>query len=54
VHQVPDAGVRHVHARHAVVVDVAHDQHHIRQLNNLRYAYLAANSTMPLDYAGPW
>jgi hypothetical protein len=33
---------------------VAHDLHHIRQLNNLRYGYLAANSTVPLDYAGAW
>ncbi len=33
---------------------VAHDLHHIRQLNNLRYGYLASNSTVPLDYAGKW
>jgi hypothetical protein len=33
---------------------VAHDLHHIRQLINLRYAYLKANSTVPLDYAGSW
>jgi len=33
---------------------VAHDLHHIRQLTNLRYGYLKANSTVPLDYAGTW
>jgi hypothetical protein len=33
---------------------VAHDLHHIRQLVNLRYEYLRANSTVPLDYAGTW
>ena len=33
---------------------VAHDLHHIRQLNNLRYGYLASISTVPLDYAGKW
>ncbi|MEO8068373.1 MAG: DinB family protein [Flavobacteriales bacterium] len=33
---------------------VAHDLHHIRQLNNLRYGYLATISTVPLDYAGKW
>lgn len=33
---------------------VAHDLHHIRQLINLRYAYLKANTTAPLDYAGNW
>jgi len=33
---------------------VAHDLHHIRQINNLRYGYLAAISTVPLDYAGEW
>ena len=33
---------------------VAHDLHHIRQLNNLRYAYLNAHTTVPLDYAGTW
>lgn len=33
---------------------VAHDIHHIRQLNNLRYGYLASISVVPLDYAGKW
>lgn len=33
---------------------VAHDLHHFRQLNNLRYAYLKAHTTVPLDYAGTW
>lgn len=33
---------------------VAHDLHHIRQLNNLRYGYLKSISTVPLDYAGTW
>ncbi len=33
---------------------VAHDLLHIRQLGNLRYGYLRANTTVPLDYAGTW
>jgi hypothetical protein len=33
---------------------VAHDLHHIRQLNNLNYEYLKAHTTVPLDYAGKW
>ncbi|MBK7298384.1 MAG: hypothetical protein IPI91_17910 [Flavobacteriales bacterium] len=33
---------------------VAHDLHHLRQLINLRYAYLKSISTVPLDYAGKW
>lgn len=33
---------------------VAHDLHHVRQLVNLRYAYLATHTTVPLDYAGSW
>lgn len=33
---------------------VAHDLHHVRQLNNLRYGYLASISTVSLDYAGKW
>jgi hypothetical protein len=33
---------------------VAHDLHHIRQLINLRYEYLKAHTTLPLDYAGTW
>ncbi len=33
---------------------VAHDLHHIRQLNNWRYAHLAAHIDVPLDYAGTW
>lgn len=33
---------------------VAHDLHHIRQLNNLRYAFLRAGTRVPLDYAGTW
>ena len=33
---------------------VAHDLHHMRQWINLRYAHLASNSSVPLDYAGTW
>ncbi len=33
---------------------VAHDLHHLRQVINLRYAYLKAHTTVPLDYAGTW
>lgn len=33
---------------------VAHDLHHMRQLINLRYAFLKAHTTVPLDYAGNW
>lgn len=33
---------------------VAHDLHHMRQLINLRYTYVKANTKVPLDYAGTW
>ena len=33
---------------------VAHDLHHIRQSNNLRYAFLHGHVAVPLDYAGKW
>ncbi len=33
---------------------VAHDLHHIRQFNNLRYEYVKAHASVPLDYAGKW
>ena len=33
---------------------VAHDLHHIRQINAMRYAYLAATCGVRLDYAGTW
>lgn len=33
---------------------VAHDLHHIRQVNAMRYAYLKDSSGVGLDYAGQW
>lgn len=34
---------------------LAHDYHHIRQINALKYEYLKENTTpTPLDYAGEW
>lgn len=34
---------------------LAHDYHHIRQINNLNYAYLKEHTApTPLDYAGDW
>lgn len=33
---------------------VAHDLHHIRQLIQIRYAYLKSHTMVPLDYAGTW
>ena len=33
---------------------VAHDLHHIRQFNALRYEYLKAHTNVPMDYAGRW
>lgn len=33
---------------------VAHDLHHIRQVNAMRYAYLKESSGVGLDYAGQW
>ncbi len=33
---------------------LAHDYHHIRQINNLRYSYHKQNSGDPLTYAGKW
>lgn len=33
---------------------VAHDLHHIRQVNAMRYAYLQESCGVGLDYAGQW
>lgn len=33
---------------------LAHDYHHIRQINRIKYEYLQYNSEVPLDYAGEW
>ena len=33
---------------------LAHDYLHIRQVIRLRYDYLKAHTTVPLDYAGEW
>ncbi|MCL6267987.1 DinB family protein [Flagellimonas myxillae] len=33
---------------------LAHDYHHIRQINNLKHAYLKLNSGDSLTYAGKW
>lgn len=33
---------------------VAHDHHHIRQVNSMRYAYLKHVCGVGLDYAGRW
>ena len=33
---------------------VAHDLHHIRQVNDRRHGWLAHTSPEPLDYAGKW
>lgn len=33
---------------------VAHDIHHIRQVNAMRYAYLKESCGVGLDYAGKW
>ncbi len=33
---------------------VAHDLHHLRQVNAMRYAYLKATCGVGLDYAGQW
>ncbi len=33
---------------------VAHDLHHIRQVNGMRYAYLKDSCGVGLDYAGQW
>ena len=52
VHDHPKLGP--MSAEQFLVNWVAHDMHHIRQINNLRYGYLASVSSKPLDYAGPW
>lgn len=52
VHEHPKMGP--LTAEHFLVNWVAHDMHHIRQINNLRYGYLASISERSLDYAGPW
>ncbi|SNZ01981.1 DinB family protein [Flagellimonas pacifica] len=33
---------------------LAHDYHHLRQINNMRYDYLKENSGDSLTYAGKW
>jgi len=33
---------------------LAHDYHHIRQINELKYMFLKAHSTDALNYAGNW
>lgn len=33
---------------------LAHDYLHLRQINRLKYEYLAANTTVNLNYAGDW
>lgn len=33
---------------------VAHDYHHIRQINNLKYEYLKKHTETDLGYAGKW
>ncbi|MGW9685623.1 DinB family protein [Flagellimonas sp. 2504JD1-5] len=33
---------------------LAHDYHHLRQINNLKYYYHKENSGDPLTYAGKW
>ena len=33
---------------------LAHDYHHIRQINELKYLYLRAKVVEPLTYAGEW
>jgi hypothetical protein len=33
---------------------LAHDYHHIRQINELKYLYLKTKSKDPLSYAGEW
>lgn len=33
---------------------LAHDHHHIRQVNDLKYRYLASKVQDPLTYAGKW
>jgi hypothetical protein len=53
-HAHPHPRVGPISAELFLVNWVAHDLHHIRQFNNLRYAYLHAISTEPLDYAGNW
>jgi hypothetical protein len=52
VHQHPKVGP--IPAELFLVNWVAHDLHHFRQLNNLRYRYLEAHTALPLDYAGVW
>lgn len=50
----PHPKVGPVRASLLLVNWVAHDIHHIRQINDLRYGHLASISSEPLDYAGKW
>lgn len=50
--QHPDLGKITAHS--FLVNWLAHDYHHIRQINNLKHAYLKQNSGDSLSYAGKW
>lgn len=54
-----DLGVEHPSAgfmtAHDLLVNwLAHDYHHIRQINRVLYEHLQANTTSNLTYAGDW
>ena len=51
-HQHPTLGP--VSAEFLLANWVAHDIHHIRQVNAMRYAYLKETCGVGLDYAGKW
>ncbi|WP_422350532.1 DinB family protein [Flagellimonas sp.] len=48
----PDLGK--ISARSFLLNWLAHDYHHIRQINNLKHAYLKHSSGDSLTYAGKW
>jgi len=48
----PDVGLRS--AKKFLINWLAHDYHHIRQINHINYAYLKHTSGDDLTYAGKW
>ncbi len=58
---MPNWGNTHIHPQLGPVTAslflsnwLAHDYHHIRQINELKYQYFKSKITEPLTYAGNW
>ena len=53
-HAVDHPNLGKISARSFLFNWLAHDYHHIRQINNLKHAFLKQNSGDSLTYAGKW